>query len=211
VYGSAIHRAVQEMFRARHEGRPFSEDDLVAAFGAAWISEGFLSRQHEEERLKAGEDVLRRFHREEARDPLLPTGVEKDFAFYVERNRVQGRFDLVVERDGAVQILDFKTGAVDDSKSANKRAQESLQLDVYALAHLKIEGRLPEWVELRFLESGQRGGKRPTRQEAAATEAKIRNSAALIRLQEFAAKPSYLACTQCAFRDICPHTAWSAE
>ena len=141
VYGSAIHKAAQEHFRARLEGRSFSEDDLVAAFRAAWVSEGFLSREHEEERLKAGEIVLRRFHREEAQHPLLPTGVEKDFAFYVDRNRVQGRYDLVVERDGVVQILDFKTGAIDDPKAAKKRAQESLQLDVYALAHLKIEGR----------------------------------------------------------------------
>ncbi|HLA78415.1 MAG TPA: ATP-dependent DNA helicase [Vicinamibacteria bacterium] len=211
VYGSAIHQAAQEHFRARLAGRPFSEDDLVAAFRAAWISEGFLSREHEEERLKAGEVVLRRFHREEALDPLQPTGVEQDFAFYVDRSRVQGRYDLVVEREGRVQILDFKTGAVDDPKAAKKRAQESLQLDVYALAHLKIEGRLPDWVELRFLESGQRGGKRPTLDEAAATEATIREAAALIRRQAFDAKPSYLACTQCAFRDICPHTAWSAE
>ncbi len=211
VYGSAIHQAVQEHFRARLGGRSFSEDELVAAFRAAWISEGFLSREHEEERIKAGEAVLRRFHGEEALDPLRPTGVEQDFAFYVDRNRVQGRYDLVVEREGVVQILDFKTGAVDDPKVASQRAQESLQLDVYALAHLRIKGRLPDWVELRFLESGQRGGKRPTLAEATATEVAIRNTAGLIRSQEFAARPSYLACTQCAFRDICPHTAWTAE
>ncbi|HEY2942817.1 MAG TPA: ATP-dependent DNA helicase, partial [Vicinamibacteria bacterium] len=74
VYGSAIHKAVQELFRARLQARAFGEDDLVAAFRAAWVSEGFLSREHEEQRLAAGEDALRRFHREEARSPLAPTG-----------------------------------------------------------------------------------------------------------------------------------------
>jgi len=211
VYGSAVHKAVQQLFKARVEGRPFGEDDLVQAFRAAWVSEGFLSREHEEERLRSGEETLRRFHREEAKDPLRPTKVEEEFAFYVDRNRVQGRYDLVVEQGGQVSILDFKTGAVDDPRRAQQKANESLQLDLYALAHLRTAGRLPDWVELRFLESGLRAGKRPTAEEAAATEVRIREAAALIRRREFPATPSYLACGQCAFRDICPHTARGPE
>jgi ATP-dependent DNA helicase UvrD/PcrA len=211
VYGSAIHKAVQELFRARLQGRPFGEDDLVAAFRAAWVSEGFLSREHEEQRLAAGEDVLRRFHREEAASPLAPTGVEQEFAFTLDRTRVVGRYDLVVERAGRISILDFKTGDVDDLEQAQKRARESLQLDVYALAHLKNAGRLPDWVELRFLESGLAGGKRPTMDEAARTEARIRDIAGRIRLREFSPRPSYMACGLCAFRDICPHTARGPE
>jgi DNA helicase II / ATP-dependent DNA helicase PcrA len=211
VYGSAIHKAVQQLFKARREDRPFSEDDLVDAFRAAWVSEGFLSREHEDERLRTGEVTLRRFYRDEAKAPLTPTRVEEEFAFYVERNCVQGRYDLVVETAGHVSILDFKTGAVDDPKKAQQKAKESLQLDLYALAHLRTAGRLPDWVELRFLESGLRAGKRPTSEEAAATEERIREAAALIRRRSFPATPSYMACGQCAFRDICPHTAWAPD
>ncbi len=199
---------MQQLFKARLDGRPFSEDDLVEAFRAAWVSEGFLSREHEEERLRTGELTLRRFYRDEAQSPLAPTHVEEEFAFYVERNRVQGRYDLVVETDGHVST---KTGAVDDPKKAQQKAKESLQLDLYALAHLRTAGRLPDWVELRFLESGLRAGKRPTSEEAAATEDRIRAAAALIRGRSFPATPSYMACGQCAFRDICPHTAWAPD
>src|SRR6185436_10592231 len=103
-------------------------------FRAAWVSEGFLSREHEEERLREGEASLRRFHQQEAEHPLHPTAVEQEFAFYVDRNRVSGRYDLVVDEAGSVTILDFKTGAVDEPAEAKKRAQESLQLDIYALA-----------------------------------------------------------------------------
>ena len=66
-------------------------------------------------------------------------------------------------------------------------------------------------MELRFLESGLTGGKRPTAEQAAATEQTIRDVSALIRKREFGARPSYLACGQCAFRDICPHTARGPE
>jgi DNA helicase-2/ATP-dependent DNA helicase PcrA len=217
VFGSAVHQAVQEHFRARQLGRAFGEDDLVAAFRAAWVSEGFLSREHEEQRRAAGEEALRRFHREDSARPLRPTGVEKEFAFYLEGDggaagtRVQGRYDLVVEEEGRITILDFKTGAVDDPRKAEERAKHSLQLDIYALAHLRTTARLPDRVELRFLESGLTAGKRPTVDEAARTEARVREVAGLIRAGAFQARPSYMACGQCAFREICPYTARGPE
>jgi len=211
VYGSAIHQAIQQLFRARALGRPFSADDLVAAFRAAWVSEGFLSREHEEERLRSGAEALRRFHENESADPLSPTAVEEEFAFYLGRNKVQGRYDLVVEREGRISILDFKTSAIDDPGKAKEKVRESLQLDVYALAHLKTAGRLPDWVELRFVESGIAAGKKPAPEEAAATELRIRAVAGRIRAREFPATPSYMACGQCPFRDICPFTARGPE
>ena len=107
--------------------------------------------------------------------------------------------------------MDFKTGDVRDEKAAQKRAKESLQLDIYALAHLKTKGRLPERVELRFLESGLAAGRRPTAEEAARTEERIRAASAAIRRRAFPAKPTWMACGQCPFREICPHTAWGPE
>ena len=211
VYGHAVHEAVRQMFESRLAGRAFAEDDLVDAFRASWVSEGFLSREHEERRLREGETTLRRFFREEAGSPWLPTAVEREFSFDVERNRVQGRYDLVAERDGQVTILDFKTGEVTDPRAAQKRAAESLQLDIYALAHLRTNGRLPDRVELRFLESGLASGRRPTLEEASRTEDRIRHAADAIRRREFPATPTWMACGQCPFREICPHTARGSE
>jgi DNA helicase-2/ATP-dependent DNA helicase PcrA len=211
VYGSAIHKAVQQMFKARVEGRGFTEEDLVTAFREAWVSEGFLSREHEERRQASGEETLRRFFRHEAQSPWSPTAVEKEFSFYVDRTRVTGRYDLVTERDGRVTILDFKTGAVADREQAEQRVSDSLQLDLYALAWLRSTGRLPDWVELRFLESGLAAGRRPTSEEAERTEESVRDVASRIRRREFPAKPSWNACGGCPFRDICPHTARGPE
>ncbi len=211
VYGHAVHEAVRRLFDARLQGRAFSADELVAAFRASWVSEGFLSRAHEDERLREGEAMLRRFHAEQERDPWTPTAVEQEFAFALDRIRIQGRFDLVIESEGAVTIVDFKTGEVRDPKSADKRAKESLQLDIYALAFLKSRGRLPDRVELRFLESGLAAGRRPTAEDAEATAERIRAAAAAIRRRDFPPRPAWLACGQCPFREICPHTAWGPD
>jgi ATP-dependent DNA helicase UvrD/PcrA len=207
VFGSAVHKAVQRHFQARLDGHAFSEDEIVEAFRAAWVSEGFLSREHEEQRQRAGEEMLRRFHRADAEAPLRPTAVEQDFAFYAGETKVVGRYDLVVEDAGRVTLLDFKTGAVDDPRKAQERAADSVQLDLYALAFLRTRGRLPDWVELRFLETGIAGGRVPSVERAEAMEAQVQEVAAAVRARAFPARPSYLACGQCPFRDICPHTA----
>ena len=211
VYGHAVHEAVRRMFEARLAGRVFSEDDLVGAFKAAWVSEGFLSRTHEEQRLAAGEATLRRFFNEEAAAPWSPSAVEQEFVFYQGGNKVTGRYDLVLEEGARVTIVDFKTGDVQTEKKATLRAKESLQLDVYALAWLRTRGRLPDRVELRFLESGLAAGRPPTREEVEVTETRIAAAAAGIRRREFPARPTWSACGQCPFRDICPHTARSPE
>jgi len=211
VYGSAIHKAVQQMFKARIEGRGFTEGDLLATFRAAWVSEGFLSREHEERRQASGEETLQRFFRQELSAPWAPTAVEQDFTFYLDRTKVVGRYDLVIEQAGQVTILDFKTGAVADQEKAEERVRDSLQLDLYALAWLRSTGRLPDWVELRFLESGLAAGRRPTSEDATRTEEIVRGVASRIRRREFPAKPSWNACGGCPFRDICPHTARGPE
>jgi ATP-dependent DNA helicase UvrD/PcrA len=208
VYGHAVHEAVRRHFESRLAGRPSDADALVAAFHAAWVSEGFLSREHEDQRKREGEAMLRRFHAEEAARPWRPLAVEQEFVFELERNRVSGRYDLVLEQAGETSIVDFKTGDVRDLAAAERRARESLQLDVYALAWLRTHDRLPDRVELRFLESGAAAGRRPTLGEVAATEARIRAAAAGIRRREFPARPTFFACSQCPFREICPHTAW---
>ena len=213
VYGHAVHEAVRQHFEARLAGRPFTADDLVAAFRSAWVSEGFLSRDPRGASVsRAGEATLRRFHAEEAEAPWSPTAVEQDFAFDVETQPGAGPLRPRAREGRPRHDRRLQDGRRPRRREGGqKRARESLQLDVYALAYLKTKGRLPDRVELRFLESGLVAGRRPTREEAAETEARIRAAAAAIRRREFPAKPTWMACGQCPFRDICPHTAWGRE
>jgi DNA helicase-2/ATP-dependent DNA helicase PcrA len=86
-----------------------TEDELYASFVAAWHSEGFLSREHEEARLDAGRASLRRFRDEQLADgAVTPAYVEREFSFLLEGNRVRGRFDRVdvVPRDGDATVAE---------------------------------------------------------------------------------------------------------
>jgi len=96
VYGSALHKAVQEFHRRHARGDVMSESELMDAFEVAWRNEGFLTREHEEARLEAGRAALRRF-RSEQLEPgaVIPAYVEREFTFTLGGDRIRGRWDRV--------------------------------------------------------------------------------------------------------------------
>ncbi|HEY7039544.1 MAG TPA: PD-(D/E)XK nuclease family protein, partial [Methylomirabilota bacterium] len=211
VYGSALHKAVEFYLRRRAAGNYTSLEDFLLAFDDAWRNEGFLTREHEEQRKRAGVAALTRFYHEEEASGQKPTDVEREFGFNLELNqglnRVRGRFDRVDETPEGLVIVDYKSSDVTDQKKADQRAKESLQLKIYALAQYEMTGRLPARVELRFLESGLIGRHSPTADDLVTARAAIVEAAQGIRQRQFEATPEYQACRYCPYNQICPSTA----
>jgi DNA helicase-2/ATP-dependent DNA helicase PcrA len=237
VYGSALHKAVQEFHRLQARGVVMSEEELLAAFDRAWSNEGFLTREHEEARLAAGHAALLRFRQEQMQPgTVVPAYVEREFSFSLDGDRVRGRMDRVdIERLPAgtaavaqvaeeqmadavspalpglyperVTITDYKSSDVRDPARARERARESLQLQIYAMAYQAETGRLPDALQLWFLESGLIGRVDVDPKRLDKARDSIRRVAAGIRAHRFEATPDYLACGYCAFRDICPASA----
>ena len=103
-----------------------------------------------------------------------------------------------------VTITDYKSSDVRDPVKARQRARDSLQLQIYAMGYEAMTGRLPDAVALHFLESGLVGEVAVDPKRLAKARSKIERAAAGMRARDYAATPDYLACTYCAFRDICP-------
>ncbi len=250
IYGSALHKAVQEFHRRHARGDVMSEAELIDAFEVAWRNEGFLTREHEEARLEAGRQALRRFRTEQLEPgAVIPAYVEREFAFWLSGNRIKGRWDRVdIEPAGQgsaaappvqpapgalssggetvavmepdvvatmlpllpgerVTITDYKSSDVRDPSVARRRARDSLQLTIYALGYQALTGRLPDAVQLYFLESGLVGRAEVDAPRIAKGQAQIAEAAAGIRARDFTARPDTLSCTYCPFRDICPSSA----
>ncbi len=207
VYGSALHRAVEFYLRRRVAGNFTPLEDLLRAFDDAWRNEGFLTREHEEQRKRAGIAALTRFYHEEEASGQKPADVEREFGFNLGPNRVRGRFDRVDDTPEGLVIVDYKSSDVTEQKAADKRVRDSLQLKIYALAEKEMTGRLPARVELRFLESGLTGRYVPTENDLAEARQAIELAAAGIRARRFEATPGYQVCRYCAYNQICPSTA----
>jgi DNA helicase II / ATP-dependent DNA helicase PcrA len=103
-----------------------------------------------------------------------------------------------------VTITDYKSSDVRDVAKARQRARDSLQLQIYAMGYEATTGRLPDFVQLQFLESGVIGRVAVDPKRLARARAKIRETAAGIRAGDFHATPDTVSCTYCPYRDICP-------
>ncbi len=103
-----------------------------------------------------------------------------------------------------VTITDYKSSDVRDAVTARQRARDSLQLSIYALAYQAQTGRLPDAVQLWFLESGLIGRAEIDDRRLARARARISRAAEGIRAGDFAARPDPLSCSYCPYRDICP-------
>jgi DNA helicase II / ATP-dependent DNA helicase PcrA len=207
VYGKSLHKAIEYYHERKVQNLPASLDDLVRVFEGAWKSVGFLSRDHEEQRFAAGKAALRAFFESEESSGVVPRLVEERFSFMLENNRIEGRWDRVDERDGKVVIVDFKSSEVYQQEAADKRAADSLQLAIYAMAYLKAFEVMPAASELRFLESGLTGRAEVSEKRLSKTAEQILKAAAGIRMRGYGAKPSYQSCRFCAFAEVCPSAA----
>jgi DNA helicase II / ATP-dependent DNA helicase PcrA len=165
---------------------------------------------------------------------VIPAYVERDFAFTLDGDRIRGRWDRVDVEPGEgpaeatvepaadgfvpdvveptlallprerVTITDYKSSDVRDPDKARQRARESLQLTIYAMGWQAMTGRLPDAVQLNFLESGLVGRAGVDDKRLAKGRAQIQLAATGIRARDFTPKPDLVACSYCPFRAICP-------
>ncbi|MCK4931122.1 MAG: ATP-dependent helicase [Candidatus Aminicenantes bacterium] len=204
VYGRVLHNTIHFYLKHRMSGRTINEEELIKEYFEHWINEGFLSREHEEMRKKDGEKALRLFyHRQESsgRNPLY---LEKEFRWQHNHVKFTGRWDRIDLLNKGGVIIDYKATGVKDQKEANKRAKESLQMDLYALSFAKTQDLPLVEIQLYFLESDIVGHAEKGQKERDRAMAKIEAAEAGIRQEDYRAKPDWHNCNFCDFKTICP-------
>ena len=208
-YGLALHNAIRDYYVHVREGWPVDADRLVRVFEDSWTGEGFITREHELQRLEQGRAAIRSWYEREQAHPSAPAIIEGAFRFKEGANVVRGRFDRVdIRREGAV-IVDFKSSAITREDKAQQRAKDSLQLKIYALAYQETsEAALrPAAVELHFIESGLVGRAEVTDKTIDDARESIARAARGIRARSFIATPDWNNCRYCAYNTICPARA----
>ncbi|MBI5400130.1 ATP-dependent helicase [Candidatus Saganbacteria bacterium] len=206
IYGQALHKAVQFYSQVKLNKKKVSLAAMIQELMHYWSAEGFISRQHEEQRLARAKEVLQRFYKREEKSKSQIKFVEEEFSIAHNNLTIRGRWDRVDESDGKIEIIDFKTSEVKDQMAADKRAKQSLQLGLYAAAWQVRFEKLPEKLKLYFLDSGLIGTTTKNAAEVAKVWETILQVAAGIREAEFPAKPNYYVCSFCAYNEICPYS-----
>jgi ATP-dependent DNA helicase UvrD/PcrA len=207
AYGSALHQAIAAFHVSQGRGAPLEEPDLLKELDRHWLPDGYLSREHEEARYAAGRQALLRFREAQLASGVVPAAIERPFRFKLGQDQIVGRIDRIDSGPAGVVITDYKSSDVRDQKRADTRARDSLQLQVYALAHQAETGRLPDRVQLHFIDSGVVGAAEPDETRTDKARQKLTTVAEGIRAGDFKPRPSPLGCGYCPFRDVCPASA----
>jgi len=207
MYGKAMHDVISTYFRRKAEGKTPGVDELMRIFHASWRSAGFVTKEHELQRYEAGKEAIKKFYEGQEKDGIRPAAIEREFLVDLGANRLKGRWDLIEERKDGPYIIDFKTSDVREEKAAQKKAKESIQLMLYALAYRENFKKLPAGCELHFVESGLVGKAVFEEKHIEKALNMIDEVAKGIRARDYTAKPDYRNCDYCAFNNICPATA----
>ncbi|MGB8953129.1 MAG: ATP-dependent DNA helicase [Candidatus Aminicenantales bacterium] len=206
VFGRVLHNTIHFYLQKKMAGQRIAVEGFFEEYNRGWINAGYLSREHEEMRRQAGRKALELFYAREESSGCVPAFLEKRFKWQQERIRFIGRWDRIDFRPEGAVIVDFKATEIKGQKEADRRASESLQMDLYALSFLKTQKSEPAATELYFLESDIIGRARKGENELKRAMEKILETEEGIRTQEFGARPDWHNCSYCEFKTICPST-----
>jgi DNA helicase-2/ATP-dependent DNA helicase PcrA len=204
VFGRVLHNTIHVYLRKKIEGVKLSQKEVLREYDRRWINEGFLSREHEETRKKEGAKALRLFYRREEKLKHLPHFLEKSFKWQLNDVKFIGRWDRIDYTDDGAVIIDFKATEVKDQKEADKKARNSLQMNLYALSFVRTQDIPLLEIRLHFLGSDIIGHAHKKEREMEDAVEKIKEAEAGIRAQDYEAKPDWHNCNFCDFRTICP-------
>src|SRR3546814_7707694 len=93
------------------------------------------------------------------------------------------------------------------SKDAMEVEQNSLQLKIYALAHARLFGKLPDFAVIESIEDPNTGWKEVTEKDAKVAYAAIRAAANGIKEGDFTPNSSAFSCRFCPHKDTCGYSA----
>jgi len=147
-FGDSVHRSLRDFYQKIKFGEKPTKDDLLKILEENWIPLGYASRAHEEKAKETGREMLSRFYDELVLE-VIPKDLEKSFTIKISPDlKIGGKIDRVDEKEGVIEIIDYKTGKVLDQKEVDN----SLQMTVYALAATDKEfyNKKPEEVILTF-------------------------------------------------------------
>jgi DNA helicase II / ATP-dependent DNA helicase PcrA len=201
TFGSAMHTTIKEYVGELRKRRKISFDEVAAIYERQWRSAGFSDDYHEEEYRKAGREQLENFYRSYSAAPPEVLHQEKAFELHFDHDViVKGRMDQV-NRLGAkeIEIVDYKTGKAKDAK----KADESLQLSVYAIAAEEVLEVQPARLVFYNLTTNEAVATTRDAKALAKTKQIVAEVADRIRAKDFAAKPGFN-CKYCDFEPLCP-------
>ncbi len=208
TFGSVMHAAVRFIVKEIQQKGRVAWEEVERAFEREWHSAGFEDDYQEQEYRKEGLEQLRAFHQEYSAAPPEVLGTERPFDFVLDVDTlIRGRIDQINRlADGALEVLDYKTGRPRDERNAKK----SLQLSIYALAAREMLDAAPQRLTFYNLTTNSAVSTMRSDKQLERARDEIDGVADNIRAGNFPAMPGFH-CKSCDYRPLCPEHETSAD
>jgi DNA helicase-2/ATP-dependent DNA helicase PcrA len=202
TFGNIMHRSVRHYFELRAKGEA-SFEAVRGFYESAWRKTGFEDEYQEQAYKKAGLEQLCAFVATQESSETLPLSMESSFALDLGEVWLEGRIDQISPLpkggEGAVELVDYKTGKPRSQKDADK----SLQLSIYALAAQEQMKLKPLRLTFYYLTNNQTVHTVRTENDLRTVKTEILTVAGRIRQKHFPAAPGFV-CNFCHYRPVCP-------
>ncbi len=193
--------------RTKSEKIPIDFKELLKIYEQKWIDEWYENKKQKQEYYKLGRKILKSFY-----DDFLKTrpkiefiqgepALEQGFNLKIGGNALIGRIDRIDKlQDNSSEIIDYKTGAVKQSLSA----QNKQQLLIYQIAAEDILGLKPSKLTYYYLEQRKRISFCGTKEDKERLRQKILEEIQEIKKSNFYPRPGWH-CQYCDFKEICEY------
>ena len=204
-FGISVHNALYRFYKQIQGGENPSLKNLQDLLRKEWISQGYNSKKHEEERFSQSQNLLDKFYKANCNPFVSPLRLEESFSFNLKNGvKVFGKIDRIDPKGKGIEIIDYKTG------EENPKAQKAheLQLAMYALAATRIKdevlNRDPKDITLTlyFLEGDTKKSMTFTKGDLDTLENRLIEKIEEIEKSEFKCSGNIL-CKNCEYKMLC--------
>lgn len=206
-FGSSVHNTLQKFYKLYAEDQEIGLPHLMNLLEASWIPIGYRSREEQKRQKEEARQMLENYFHSFHSQEIAVMDLEKMFKIKVGSDIfLTGKIDRVDEKgDGAIEIIDYKTGRMPDDKKLKK----DMQLAIYAMAasDYGLYQKPIEKINLSFyyLAHREKITLQRTEEDIHDVKMKVRDIAEKIRDGHFPPNTGKW-CDSCDFRMICE--AW---
>ena len=181
-----------------------SPDEVVKIYEECFIDDWYRDEAEKNSFYEKGKKILKEYYAEIENEIIKPKHLEKSFSIKIfddtkgSQYSLFGVIDRIDEKDGGLEIIDYKTG----------KGKKALQLDnkeqllIYQMACQEIFQKPIKSLTFLYVEENSKQTFIGAQKDLDTLKEKIISAIHEIEKGEFKPKPSVI-CKYCDFRDIC--------